>query len=261
MIYRGAVQSAMPRYEVILVEPRVEGNVGAVARAMANFGFRHLVLVNPPPLGEEAYRRARHARSLLERARSVIDLRDALDDSSLSVGTSAVATESEEEFHRQAIPPWDLAAELQSAEGQVALVLGREDYGLYNEELSQLDFLVHIPTSPRYPALNISHAATVLLYELSRPREQSRKPRRRLASGFEKEKLHEAFDEFLLATGYPSHKRLRTEVMFRRLVGRALPTKWEFHAMMGAFRGATKGFRRLTASGEDGSPARASVGP
>lgn len=239
----------MPRPVLVLVEPQHEGNVGAVARVLANFGLEELVLVRPCSLGEEAYRRAKHARQLLHKARRADTLEEALDSVDLAVGSTAVPTAREDAFHRHAVPPWELAERVGSRDGRVALVLGREDYGLLNEELDRMDLLVHIPCHPSYPVMNVSHAAGVLLYELLREPNSAPTSRRRLASGFEKEKLHEAFHEFLVATGYPAHKRRRTEVMFRRLVGRALPTKWEFHAIMGAFRHATKGFWRLTGEG------------
>lgn len=238
----------MDRFTVVLVEPQVEGNVGAVARAMGNFGLSRLVLVNPCRLGDDAYRRAKHARGILEAARVVEDLPGALAESSLAVGTTAVPSENVRAFHRQAMPPWELAAKLSEAEGSAALVLGRENYGLYNEELDLIDLLVHIPSNPAYPVLNVSHAASVLFYELYRRETEPSISRGPLASGLEKETLMDAFHEFLLATRYPAHKRRRTEVMFRRLVGRAVPSKWEFHALMGAVRGAVKFLRRETAS-------------
>lgn len=241
----------MDRFIVALVEPRFEGNVGAVARAMANFGLSRLVLVSPCPLGDDAYRRAGHAGDVLEEARVVEGLSEVVGEGSLVVGTTAVPSENVKAFHRQALPPWELAAKLAETEGDVMLVLGRENYGLYNEELDMVDLLVHVPASPAYPVLNLSHAACVLFYELFRQAAEPPPRAHPLASGFEKEKLMEAFHEFLEATEYPPHKRRRTEVMFRRLVGRALPTRWEFHALMGAVRSAAKAVTRRA-----GSPAQ-----
>ncbi len=238
----------MPEVRVVLVEPKVQGNVGAVARSMANFGLDRLVLVNPCPVGEEAFRRSKHGRPILEGARTVDHLEDALDATDVSVGTTGISTTSERTFLRQTLTPSELGAKLCNMSGRVALVLGREDYGLLNEELTRLDMLVSVPSAPNYPIMNISHAAAVLFYELYRASAAPASPRRELASGFEKEKLMEAFRELLLVTRYPKHKSCRTEVMFRRLVGRALPSKWEFHALMGVFRGATKAVRRASGS-------------
>lgn len=242
----------MAEYVVVLVEPRVEGNVGAVARAMANFGFADLVLVNPCPLGDEAFRRSKHGRPILESARTAKDLDASLEGVDFVVGSTGISTTREKAFHRQSLYPWELAHVLQGVEGCVALLLGREDYGLYNEELDRLDILVNIPCNPDYPIMNISHAAAVLLYELHRSSGPRASTRPRQASGFEKERLHAAFHELLGAIDYPGHKWRRTEVMFRRLVGRATPSKWEFHALMGVLRGASKAIRRSSGSPEPG---------
>lgn len=237
----------MPRYRVVLVEPREGGNVGAVARIMANLGFEDLVLVEPGSL-EGAYRRAMHGRFVLKMAETAPDLRTATEDADLIVGTTAIPSAKEEAFHRHALTPWDLAARVQHIEGTVALLFGREDFGLYNEELDRVDALVHIPSRSEYPVLNLSHAAGIVLYELRKGQEVPTSDPPRPASGAEKERLHQTFGEFLEATGYPGHKRRRSAVMFRRLLGRAAPSKWEFHALMGVFRGGIKAVMRLSGS-------------
>lgn len=212
---------------------------------MSNFGFTDLVLVNPCPLGDEAYRRAKHGRPVLQAARVFPRLHEALTESDISVGTTGISTSREKSFHRQALAPWDLPSKVSNVDGTVTILLGREDYGLYNEELDLVDLLVNIPCDPEHPVMNISHAATIILYELYRVASSRSPPKPRRASGFEKEKLLGAFDELLTDIRYPTHKRRRTQVMFRRLVGRATPSKWEFHALMGVLRGASKTIRRL----------------
>ncbi|OGS49108.1 MAG: hypothetical protein A3K68_01620 [Euryarchaeota archaeon RBG_16_68_13] len=233
----------MPRIRVVLAEPKNEGNVGAVARAMRNFDVEELVLVNPPPLGDEARKRAMHGAAVLDAARTVGTLAAALDSADLVVGTSGVDTTSEKKFARISLPPRDLAFRLAAMKGTVAIVFGREDFGLLDEEIRACDLLVTIPASPGYPVLNLSHAATILLYELFASRTPAR--RKREASGMEKERLFEALADLMDATEYPAHKRDRTTVMFRRVMGRAVPSKWEFHALMGVFQRATKRIRRL----------------
>ena len=233
----------MPSVRVVLVEPKIEGNIGAVARAMRNFDVGDLVLVRPCPIGEEAQRRAMHGASILKAARIVADFEEAIVDADLVVGTSGVDTESDRKFVRIAVPPEDLASRVAPMDGTLALVLGREDSGLRQEELLRCDLLVTIPASSTYPILNVSHAATIILYALFRG--AARKRTRLTASAIEKEKLHEALADLLEATDYPGHKRARTKVMFRRLLGRAVPSAWEFHALMGVMTRATKRIRRL----------------
>ena len=226
------------RVRVVLVEPRHEGNVGAVARAMRNFGAGELVLVKPCRLGIEARKRAMHGIDILEAAKTTEDFETAVRDADLVVGTSGVDTAREKRFARISVTPGDLAERLAPMQGAAALVFGREDYGLFDAELAECDLLVTIPASPGYPILNVSHAAAIVLYELyaaNAPRRPSRR-----ASGPEKERLHEALAALMDATDYPAHKRGRTSIMFRRLLGRAVPSKWEFHALMGVFQRATK---------------------
>jgi len=233
----------MPMIRLILVEPGNEGNVGAIARAMKNFDVEDLVLVRPCPIGEEARRRAMHGIRILETARIVETLDAAVDDANLIVGTSGIDTQSEKRFARIAATPRELATRIAPLEGTVALLFGREDFGLLDEELLRCDLLVTIPASKEYPILNVSHAAAVVLYELFGAKAPLRN--RRVASGLEKETLHDAFDALLIATNYPAHKRSRTKVMFRRLMGRAVLSRWEFHALMGVLERARKRIRGL----------------
>jgi tRNA/rRNA methyltransferase len=233
----------VPSIRIVLVEPKNEGNVGAVARAMKNFGAEELVLVNPCPLGADARQRAMKGSEILAGARKVGDFESALEGADFLVGTSGVDTESEKRFARIAMTPRDCATRVANFEGRVALLFGREDFGLLDEELRRCDVLVKIPAFPEYPILNLSHAATILLYELYAAKATRRGKRE--ASGMEKEKLYEAFEELLGETDYPAHKRARTQIMFRRILGRAVPSKWEFHALMGVLQRATKRIRRL----------------
>ena len=237
----------MPSVRVILVEPENEGNVGAVARAMKNFGADELVLVNPCPLGAEARKRAMHGVSVLENAKRASQLGRAIRGADLVVGTSGVETANEKRFARIAISPREFASRVAPMRGTLALVFGREGFGLRDEELRTCDVLVTIPASKEYTILNLSHAAAIVLYELSQTGVAGTSTR--AASGMEKEKLHEALADLLDATGYPAHKRARTKIMFRRMLGRSVPSKWEFHALMGVFQRATNRIRRLERKG------------
>lgn len=233
----------MASFRVVLVEPKSEGNVGFVARAMKNFGVSELVLVGGPDLGGEARMRAMHAADdVLAGARRVSDLDAALRGSDLVVGTTGVPTTTERKFLRIPITPAEFARRVADVDGTVAVLFGREDFGLFDEELRRCDLLVSIPTSKAYPILNVSHAAAIVLYELSGRRPTGRV---RKASGAETERLHDAFADMLAATDYPAHKVDRTKIMFRRIVGRAVPTKWEFHALIGVLTRAAKRIRRL----------------
>ncbi|MCK5548253.1 MAG: RNA methyltransferase, partial [Thermoplasmata archaeon] len=132
---------------------------------------------------------------------------------------------------RIAMNPRDLSAKLENHEGRAAVLFGREDLGLFNEELLKCDMLVKIPTSEAYPILNISHAASIVFYELFSAKVEKRPVRE--VTDLEREKLNEFFRMLLLATDHPRHTMERTEVMFRRLIGRAVLSEWEYHILMG----------------------------
>ncbi|HYS71477.1 MAG TPA: RNA methyltransferase [Thermoplasmata archaeon] len=238
----------MARVHVVLVEPKYEGNVGAVARAMKNFGVADLRLVRPCKLGEDARRRAMHGIAILEAAKRFRSYARAIGGMDLVVGTSAVDTASEKKFLRIALAPRDLAAKLAALDGDAALVLGREDFGLLNVELKACDVLATIPADPAYPVLNVAQAAAILLYEIHAAKPTPAVRGRRKASAMEKEKMHDALADLLAVTNYPPHKQGRTSVMFRRLTERAEPTMWEYHALMGVLARAAKTVRRERAA-------------
>jgi tRNA/rRNA methyltransferase len=234
IFYPGFISFLMPDITVVLVEPKFEGNIGAVARAMKNFGLDVLRLVKACEIEDEAYKRAKHARDVLEKAKRFEDLEDALKDCSLVAGTSSIETPSEKYFLRIATSPKEFCNKIVEHEGRMAILFGREDYGLYNEELKKCDILVKIAASEIYPIMNISHAASIIFYELYQTKAEKKLVRE--VTDLEKEKLYEYFHELLVATRHPKHKMDRTEVMFRRLVGRAVLTEWEYHILMGVFR-------------------------
>ena len=234
----------MPEYYVILAEPKFSGNVGAVARAMKNFGLSNLILVNPCEVGEEAYQRAMHAKDVLERASEHKTLDEAVEDLDYLVGTTGFDTGKDKRHLRKNLTPKNFAAKMGDMEGRVGIMFGREDYGLYNQELERCDAVVTIPTSRDYPILNISHAVTIVFYELFNADIGGGTRVIRQASGFEKDKMLNQFTDFLDAMEYPEHKRKNTTVMFQRILGRAVLSKWEFHTLMGVFGGAVKALER-----------------
>ena len=232
----------MPQVKVVLVRPRVDGNVGAVARSMANFGFHDLCMVDPCQLTDEAFKRAKHASYILRGARVVGSLEEAVADCFHVVGTSGIVTTGEKHYIRIPLTPKEFSERLEGVEDTVALVFGPEDTGLRQEELARCDMLVNIPSHEEYPVLNLSHAVTVVLYELYQRSIHVSSPRK--ASERERDKLYEFFDHLLDAIDYPEFRRERTSIMFRRLMGRAMPSRWEFHTIMGVFGDAAKLIRR-----------------
>ena len=150
---------------IVLVNTDHPGNIGATARAMKNMGLKRLYLVEPQQYpAPEAVWRSASAADVLESAVVVDTLDEAIGDCQFIVGTSA----------RERRIPWPLldprrCAEqvaANSAEQQVAILFGREDSGLTNEELQACNLHLHVPTSPDYASLNLAMAVQIVCYEL-----------------------------------------------------------------------------------------------
>jgi tRNA/rRNA methyltransferase len=158
---------------VVLVSPRNPLNIGAAARAMANFGFQHLSVVAPfDPTWREA-RSAIGAPELLVNALESATLADTVASCTLVVGTGTLTWRKPE----QPVIPLPELAPLVSQElvrgGRVALVFGSEKHGLTREDLSFCHLLVEIPTDPLQPSMNLGQAVAVCLYELTRRAESA----------------------------------------------------------------------------------------
>lgn len=226
----------MPHFRVVLVEPQNDGNVGAVARSMKNFGLEELVLVRPCAVGEEATKRAMHGIDVLKTASTVFTDQEAFEGVDLFAATSGVDTVNEKNFSRISMTPREFALKVKGSKHKFALVFGREDFGLDKALLKRCDYLITIPANPDYSILNISHAVAIVLYELYAAGLVKWEPRS--AGKLEREKLHEYFAMLLDAIDYPPHKKEKTKLMFRRMVARSVPTTWEYHTLMGVIDGA-----------------------
>jgi TrmH family RNA methyltransferase len=154
--------------DVVLVSPRNPLNIGAVARAMANFGFARMKVVAPfEPHWREA-KSAIGAEHLLENARVCARLDDAVADCTLVVGTGTLTYRKPDQ---PVVSPAELApriAEELARGGRVAILFGPEKHGLTREDLSLCHLLVEIPTDARQPSMNLGQAVAVCLYELVR---------------------------------------------------------------------------------------------
>lgn len=149
----------------MLINTTHPGNIGATARAMKVMGLSQLHLVTPKAFPHaDATARASGADDLLHQARVHQSLEDALAGCSLVLGTSA-------RLRSLPMPQMDVRRAAESAlrepgSGDVAILFGREAYGLTNEEMQRCQFLVHIRTDPEFGSLNIAQAVQVVSYEL-----------------------------------------------------------------------------------------------
>ena len=151
--------------KIILVEPAGPLNVGSIARVMKNFALKQLVLVNPQCdyLGEEATRMAVHAKDVLEAAVCVSSLPEALSGCKRAIATTARTRDNSLLQSPREVLPWLLEAGSQRA----ALIFGREDRGLSNEELNYAQKFMRIPTDSGYASLNLASAVAISCYELA----------------------------------------------------------------------------------------------
>ncbi|SFR63134.1 RNA methyltransferase [Thiomicrospira sp. ALE5] len=149
---------------VVLVATSHPGNIGAVARAMKNMGLSDLVLVNPSQFPSyEASARASGAADILDQANVVSSLAEALHDCHQVIGASArLRKVSWPQLSARDVGEHSVKA---AQDGRVALVFGREDSGLTNEELDQCHILGHIASNPDYSSLNLAAAVQVFTYE------------------------------------------------------------------------------------------------
>ncbi|WP_017304582.1 RNA methyltransferase [Spirulina subsalsa] len=222
---------------IILVEPAGPLNVGSVARVMKNMGLSQLVLVNPQcnPWGEEARRMAVHGEDVLAQARQVDSLPEALQGCYHAVattgrdGTVPVPLESP-----RVVFPWLIAQNAPSA-----VIFGREDSGLTNQELHYAQRCVSIPANPVYPSLNLAQAVAVCAYELYQATpEDIPPPSPPTTAPLEAlEGYYQHLEQVLMNIGYlyPHTAEAKME-KFRRLYGRADLTSQEVALLRGILR-------------------------
>jgi TrmH family RNA methyltransferase len=152
---------------VVLVSSRNPLNIGAAARAMFNFGFSRLRLVNPYEVAFREARSAIGAHEILESAEEFSTLNEAVADCALVVGTTCLAHRGlEHPLHRLEAGAPLIRAQMESA--PVALLFGSEKFGLSREDLAYCHWLMRIATADRQHSMNLGQAVAVCLYELSR---------------------------------------------------------------------------------------------
>ncbi len=167
------------KVRIVLVEPREAGNVGAAARVMKNFGITDLVIVGAQEkhgLDEKSVWWAKGADDLVQNARRVGSVREAMTDCHLTVATTAVRARH---VHEQ-LSPADVATLAQETLGEdhrLAIVFGRETSGLSGSEIAACQRTASIPTSPDFPTMNLAQCVGVFCYELGKGLRGAAEPR------------------------------------------------------------------------------------
>src|SRR5262245_21441961 len=229
---------------IVLVRPRDPNNIGAVARAMKNFGFTDLAIVTPhPPVWSEVVS-AVNATDVLTNARVCASLDEAITDCNLVVGT---ADRTRVQEKQTIYTPFDLGHELAVADYNLALVFGSEKHGLTNEDLSRCHRVMSIPTQPDCPSMNLGQAVAVCCYELIRDRAQAAivpRPAEAATAGATEAALRLSLEvlklnDFVLPGNEPDlTRRLRGSLL------RLNPTRYDIEMLCGILSRIKRGLTR-----------------
>jgi|TARA_B100000959_G_scaffold133466_1_gene139956 TrmH family RNA methyltransferase len=241
----GMLPAFNQRICIVLVEPEHDGNIGAVARSMLNFGITDLRIVGRS--GEwsvEARNRAKNAQEVLDKAVTVDSFDEAVADCSIVIGTSGKREDGERTSMRHFLLPDELPDKLSGVDGRVSLVFGPEGKGLLNEQLGKCDLLVTIPTWEGYPILNLSHAVAIICFSWYVNSDTS------IPSGSGGRLLDPSLRDMLrsesrrLVDAMPTkdHKRKGIEEALIRVILRGLPKDDEIHRLLGVISEAANSF-------------------
>jgi len=201
---------------LVIVEPEGAYNVGFIARLVKNFEVDEFYIVNPKCDLEEAKKfSARGIEVLEKKAKIVSSFDDAIKDADIKIATSSIA-DNKGDLVRKSIRPWDLEKFIGN-DKRTALIFGRESVGLTREEIMKSDFLLFIPANPEYPVLNLSHAVSIVLYEIWRIKSKSSTSS--ISAGVIKliEKYSRDITELIMET--KSEEEIeKTKILFRRVL-------------------------------------------
>jgi TrmH family RNA methyltransferase len=224
---------------VVLSHPQHPGNIGACARAMKTMGLSDLRLVNPREFpSEEANMRARGGLDVLGAAHVHSSLVEAIAECELVIGTSA----RERSLDFEVLNPREMADRIanEAAGRPVAILFGRENNGLDNDELSRCHFHVMVPANPQYSSLNIGSAVQIMAYELrmrSLANLPEKLPESNTASAEQLDQFFVHLEDVLKEIDFLK-PTASTQLMpkFRRLYLRAKPTIEEINILRGVLR-------------------------
>jgi tRNA/rRNA methyltransferase len=226
---------------VVLVGTLYTGNVGSSCRAMANMGIRHLRLAAPNLQNswDEGERLAVHATDIMNAREEFASLEEAVADCIAVVGTTA-----REGLYRQHVKsPRDLAPDIVSlaSQGPVAIVFGREDKGLVNEEIAQCTHLLRIPVSEGYTSINLAQAVLISCYEIFAASGSYVPPHEKAppAPQAQKAQLMKNWAEMLRGIGFMKSEQTDHFMQgFQRVFSRGVYTKDDAALLLGVARQA-----------------------
>ena len=234
------LNTSLNNIRIVLIQTSHPGNIGSAARAMKTMGLSEFYLVRPKSFpDDQAVAMSSNATDILDKAVVVETIEEALVDCRLVVGTSA---RYERTLQWELLEPRACSEKLveQAQTGKVAVLFGRENSGLTNEELAMCHFLVHVPTNPDYSSLNVASAVQILSYEcrvahLSKQKNESTKTEKEetvtadVMEGYYKHLETSMIESGFLDPENPKHLMTR----LRRLYGRVRITPSELNILRG----------------------------
>jgi tRNA/rRNA methyltransferase len=242
------LRSELQHLAVVLVRTRNPLNIGAVARAMQNFGVPELRLVAPYEASFREARSAVGAGAVLAEAREFASVADAVADCRLVIGTTAARRR---ELEQPLVGLEEAAAPVHAAlvQGPVALLFGSEKHGLTREDFDHCHWLVRIATEDAQPSMNLGQAVAVCLWELSHETTALAPEAEPRAISGGVERLGALVTELLDAVGYTHPNTAEsTAAEVRRMLRRLHATDADTHLLMGMMR---KLLWKLRSSGKD----------
>ena len=220
----------------VFVEAKTPGNIGFLARCMKNFDFDTMVLINPCKLDESSYYQAVHAQDIVENALIYDSLDEFIEDKKIAtiIGTSG-SPGGNHNIKRMPITPEELGKTI-NMNSNVALLFGREGDGLTNDEINLCDILVSIPTSDSYPIMNITHAASIIFYEIFKNKKEYPVDSIDITTMEDKEVLTTQMNSIISKLDYPEHKEVIVKSIAKHILGRSFITGREAKTLRGTLK-------------------------
>ncbi len=228
-----------------MVEPEFGLNVGYIARAMANFGLKQLIIVSQNKMSRdsenEAARFASHGSDIVDNLQYVRSIKELRKRFHLVIGSTAIRAKRKSNITRKTLDVEECAKAVHSNFSNLlkaCVVFGRDTTGLTNSELEQCDYVLTIRTDTDYATLNISHAAAIVFYLLSREFSLPDKSSRVLKTNAgtprpERERLIALFEELALLSDFQKFKQRKLSETLNRLLNRSGPSLREVYLLMG----------------------------
>ena len=227
---------------IVLVRPENDGNIGAVARNLMNFGIMDLrVIGHNGEWSETVRKRAKNAQLVLQKAKVFDSLEQAIYDCSLVIGTSGKREGGNKTAYRHFLNPDELPSRLKNTDGRIGIVFGPEGKGLLNHELKKCDLLVNINTWQGYPILNLSHAVSIICYSWFNNNVELYNDR--LLDPQLRRKLRIEIKRLVKNMNTKDHRREGIEDTLLRVIMRGLPKDDEIHRILSVITQAADSFQ------------------